>query len=94
MNFLPAPLLGGTEGQTIGIRPEHILLGEDGRVSGKVTHVEKLGGDTNVLVTLSGGSTVTVRLFGQHDVDADTTVGLQFDDAHSFRFDASGARVA
>ncbi|SDK06883.1 ABC transporter ATP-binding protein [Aliiruegeria lutimaris] len=94
MNFLPAERLGGAAGLTIGIRPEHILLDGAGRASGKVTHVEKLGGDTNVLVDLGDGCVVTVRLFRQHDVETDSVVGIDFDEADSFSFDSSGARVS
>ena len=93
MNFLPASRLGGPEGLTIGIRPEHIRLDGTGRASGTVTHVEKLGGDTNVLVDLGDGCLVTVRLFRQHDVETDTEVGIDFDDSDRFGFDFDGARV-
>ena len=93
MNFLPADKLGGSAGEQIGIRPEHIRIGGDGMFGGTVTHVEKLGGDTNVLVD-AGGDMVTVRLFGQHDIGPDQQVVLQFDEADSFRFDAKGQRLA
>ena len=93
MNFLPADKLGGAAGEQIGIRPEHIRIGSDGRLGGTVTHVEKLGGDTNVLVDAEGDM-VTVRLFGQHDIGPDQQVVLQFDEADSFRFDAKGQRLA
>ena len=93
MNFLPADKLGGAAGEQIGIRPEHIRIGGDGKLDGTVTHVEKLGGDTNVLVD-ADGDMVTVRLFGQHDIGPDQQVVLQFDEADSFRFDAKGQRLA
>ena len=94
MNFLPADKLGGSPGEQIGIRPEHIRLADDGKLGGTVTHVEKLGGDTNVLVDAGEGEMVTVRLFGQHDIGAGQQIVLQFDEADSFHFNAKGQRLA
>jgi multiple sugar transport system ATP-binding protein len=95
MNFLPADRLGGAAGETIGIRPEHLRIGGPGRVAGQVTHVERLGGDTNVLVSAEGvEDSITVRLFGQHGVAVGDAVGLDFDPVHAFRFDAGGQRLA
>lgn len=93
MNFLPADRIGGPAGKVLGIRPEHIRITETGRIGGQVSHVEKLGSDTNVMVDTGDGQAVTLRLFGQHDVAPDTPVRLDFDDAHCFYFDASGHRV-
>ena len=86
MNFLPSG------DSTVGIRPEHLRLASSGQLSGQVTHVERLGGDTNVLVDVAGTS-VTVRLFGQHEISVDEAVTLSYDDADAFRFDASGQRL-
>jgi len=94
MNFLPAEKLGGKTGEQIGIRPEHIRLSDDGKLGGIVTHVEKLGGDTNVLVDAGDGEMVTVRLFGQYDIGPGQQIVLQFDEADSFHFDAKGQRLA
>jgi multiple sugar transport system ATP-binding protein len=94
MNFLPADKLGGSVGEQIGIRPEHIRIADDGKLGGTVTHVEKLGGDTNILVDAGDGEMVTVRLFGQYDIGPDQKILLQFDEADSFRFDAKGQRLA
>ncbi|MEM8630554.1 MAG: ABC transporter ATP-binding protein [Pseudomonadota bacterium] len=93
MNFLPATLLGGMVGQEIGIRPEHIQIADDGPLSGVVSYVEKLGGDTNVLVELKDGQMVTVRKFGQYDIAPDVAVRLIFDEADAFLFDGQGARI-
>jgi len=92
MNFLPAGAVG-MQGHEVGIRPEHIRVGGAARLRGTITFVERLGGDTNLIVTLDSGTLVTVRLFGQHDYRADAPVALDFDDADAFRFDAEGARL-
>ncbi len=93
MNFVPAEKLGGTAGEEIGIRPEHVQINGEGRLAGSVIHVEKLGGDTNVIVDIGGEDPFTVRLFGQYEIDPGTDVALGFDDGQTYRFDANGGRL-
>jgi multiple sugar transport system ATP-binding protein len=92
MNFLAAGPLGAP-GATLGIRPEHLTAGRTGRLPGKVAHVERLGGDTNLLVTTGRGETVTVRLFGQHPHQVDDELALDFEDRHAYAFDGDGKRL-
>ncbi|WP_343079547.1 ABC transporter ATP-binding protein [Ostreiculturibacter nitratireducens] len=92
MNFLPAGPLGA-KGATLGIRPEHLRVEEGGRIRGRIEHIERLGADTHLLVTETGGEILTVRMFGQHDFPVNTMVELDFDDAQAFLFDAKGARI-
>ena len=94
MNFLSKSVADLPTGVTLGVRPEHLSLRADGQVKGRVTHVERLGGDTNLLVTTAQDETLTVRLFGQHMAHVDEAVTLGFDPAHTFRFDAQGQRIA
>ncbi|WP_284163334.1 ABC transporter ATP-binding protein [Frigidibacter sp. SD6-1] len=92
MNFLAAAPLGAP-GATLGIRPEHLRVGKEGRIRGRTTHVERLGGDTNLLVTTEAGETVTVRLFGQHPHQVDEALALDFDPRHAYGFDGKGQRL-
>ena len=92
MNFLPAGRLGAP-GATVGIRPEHLRLATEGPLAGTITHVERLGADTNLLVTLGSGETLTVRLFGQHPQQVGDAVALAFDAASAYSFDAEGQRI-
>jgi len=94
MNFLPAETVGGTAGQSLGIRPEHLRIAAPGRIAGQVTHVERLGGDTNVIVLTGAKDMITVRLFGQHHVGVGDEIQLDYDDQASFLFDADGSRIA
>lgn len=89
MNFLPASLLTAGDTRVMGLRPEYIYLDESGPLSAKVQHVEQLGGDTNVIATVGDGDEhlVTVRLFGQHDVERDQTLQLGFDRNNLLYFD-------
>ena len=92
MNFLAAGPLGAP-GAMLGIRPEHLTVGRTGRLPGRITHVERLGGDTNLLVTTDADETVTVRLFGQHPHRVDEAVALDFDPRHAYSFDDAGGRI-
>jgi len=92
MNFLPAALLGKSAA-TAGIRPENIRIADAGQLAAKITHVEHLGGDTNILASLQTGEALTVRLFGQHAHHVGDAVSLAVDDAHIYLFDDTGARV-
>ncbi|MCP3970678.1 MAG: ABC transporter ATP-binding protein [Rhodobacteraceae bacterium] len=93
MNFIPAATVGGSPEHTLGVRPEYLRINGAGRLDAKVSHVEKLGGDTNVLVDVAGANTMTVRLFGQHPVETGEQIALDFDDKDTFLFDAGGRRV-
>lgn len=92
MNFLPAALLGKSA-TTAGVRPENIRIAEAGPLAATITHVEHLGGDTNVLAALQTGEALTVRLFGQHGHNVGDAVNLAFEDTHVYLFDDKGARI-
>ncbi len=93
MNFLQKSISGAPSDVTIGIRPEHLRIVESGRISGKITHVERLGGDTNLLIRTVSDETLTVRLFGQDGSSVGDQIALDFDDDHAFQFDAAGQRL-
>ncbi len=93
MNFLDASVLGaGGDAKTIGIRPEAITLGSSGKIMGIVSHLEHLGADTNVYLRI-GDVMANVRVPGQQNFEIDKEIGLSFDDAAVFRFDAAGLRI-
>ena len=93
MNFLKAGKLG-LSSDTLGIRPEHLALNHGGgQIPGRVSHVEKLGGETLVYVHAGDHGLLTVRLFGEHDYAVDETVGLDIDQSRVFHFDAEGKRL-
>jgi len=92
MNFVEnAP--GLNAGEVLGVRPEYLRPDPAGRLKGTVTHVERLGGDTNLLVRAPDGQTFTVRLFGQDLTEVGEDVAFDYDDARTFRFDAEGRRL-
>ena len=93
MNFLEKSVPNLAPGQTLGIRPEHLTLSEHGQIKGRVTHVERLGGDTNLLVSTDAGETLTVRLFGQDQTEVGADVKLGFDPENAFFFNEEEERV-
>jgi multiple sugar transport system ATP-binding protein len=92
MNFLTSSIIGLTDGITLGIRPEHLSISDSGQIKATVSHVERLGGDTNLMVSTDTGEKITVRLFGQHDVSVDQAVTLKYHEENAFYFDADGVR--
>jgi multiple sugar transport system ATP-binding protein len=97
MNFLDAGPLDAP-GKTLGIRPEHLALSREagaipGAIPGTVSHVEHLGGETNVYVRTDPHGLLTVRRFGEHDYAVDESVHLTPDPARQFHFDAEGRRM-
>ncbi|MBW4707027.1 ABC transporter ATP-binding protein [Roseobacter sp. YSTF-M11] len=94
MNFLKKAPLAMPPNGALGIRPEHLRLVPNGRIRGTVTHVERLGGDTNLLVSTDQQEAVTVRLFGQDSTGVGEAVELDFDDHIAFAFDDKMQRAA
>ncbi len=93
MNFLSGGPLGMTA-PTVGIRPENLALSRDGgRIAGRVSHVEKLGGETLVYVQAEGQGLLTVRLPGERDWAVDEAVHLTPDEGRLYLFDAEGQRL-
>jgi multiple sugar transport system ATP-binding protein len=77
----------------LAIRPEHLEINrEAGRTPGTISHVEHLGGETNVYVKTNHHGLLTVRRFGQHPYGVDETVQLTPDPARVFHFADDGCR--
>ena len=93
MNFLKTSVADAPDGITTGIRPEHLTLSKSGPITGNVTHVEQLGGDTNILVKTNKDEMLTVRLFGQHPSQVGEAINLNFAPENAFHFDNNQNRV-
>jgi multiple sugar transport system ATP-binding protein len=93
MNFLKSGAIGlGSD--TMGIRPEHLDLSrQGGKITGTVSHVEKLGGETLIYVRTDPHGLLTVRKFGEHDYVVDEAVFVTPDDQRAFHFDTAGLRL-
>jgi len=78
MNLMDACLLElPPEVHTIGLRPEAIEIGDTGAFSGKVSHLEHLGADTNVYVNV-GDTLLTVRELGETQYKVGSTVWINY----------------
>ncbi|MEO1306811.1 MAG: ABC transporter ATP-binding protein [Pseudomonadota bacterium] len=92
MNFFPASLINEGDTRTMGVRPENLFVAEDGALTAEVSHVEHLGGDTNIIATVNALQ-LTARLFGQHTVEAGQSLRFGFDPNSAYHFDSNGQRV-
>ncbi len=94
MNFLPAEaaaLFGLAMDGEVGVRPEHVRLGE-GEVEGKVVVVEPAGNEGLVHVDAAGARLV-VRVRPEELPQVGDRVRLAVRPADVHRFDAEGKRV-
>ncbi len=94
MNFVKGAYAQGLGADTIGIRPEHVLLStESGDWKGRVSHAEHLGSDTFLHIEADGIGTVTARGSGDFPARADDTVYLTPDKSRIHRFDEKGLAI-
>jgi multiple sugar transport system ATP-binding protein len=93
MNFLDAARLGAP-GKTLGVRPEHLAISRDaGPIAGRISHVERLGSETNVFIAADDHGLVTARIFGETPFDVDKAVRLTPNPTRVFHFDDAGRRL-
>ena len=93
MNFVDGDMAARAGAASIGVRPEHLVLGPQGSWHGTVSHVEHLGADTIVYVDVAGLGTLTARLPGEMDHAIGDTVGLTPLSGRIHRFDADGTSL-
>jgi ABC-type sugar transport system ATPase subunit len=89
---MPGNVMGSLQ---IGIRPEHVALGEtgDGVGDAVVRMVEPLGSDTLVHLD-AGGARLVAKVPGIPALAPGARVGVQVDPTNLHLFDAAGARLA
>ncbi|MFZ1469188.1 MAG: ABC transporter ATP-binding protein [Paracoccaceae bacterium] len=93
MNLIEGPEAAKHSAQTIGIRPEHITVG-DGPWQGTVILSEHLGSDTFLKIDAGDLGTLTVRAGGEVAARPGTTLRLAPDLTKLHRFDADGKAIA
>jgi ABC-type sugar transport system ATPase subunit len=94
MNILPGALAGEAAAE-VGVRPEHVRIGEPGAgLAGDVGMVEHLGSDVFAHVAIAGvEERVIARLDGAREVKLGDRVGVDFEPDMLHRFDADGRRI-
>lgn len=94
MNFIDAKA-NTLKVSTIGIRPEHIVLGGEHKLwHGKVGVVEHLGSESFLHVTLDDGTPLTVKTSGDTKLEYGDEVELGATENNLFYFDQSGANIS
>lgn len=85
----------GGQASQLGIRPEHITVGEsgNGHCDGQVDVVEYLGSDTFVMFDCGEAGLINVRISGDTSLAPGDHAGLTFDLARTLYFDNTGERV-
>src|SRR5574341_30661 len=90
---VPGVALGDGHAVTVGVRPEHLTIGEDG-VPVEVVVVEPTGADTQVYCKLSGGQ-LTVVSRERHAFRAGDAMRIKPLSGKTYLFDTqSGKRLA
>ena len=78
---------------TLGIRPEHALLGErggDAVLSGTALVVERLGGMTDIHIGGVGDGMMVLQAIGEPDVDVDDALSISLPAVRCHLFDSDG----
>ena len=93
MNFVQGEAAARVGATTIGVRPEHLMVGPDGTWTGTIAHAEHLGADTMLYVEVPELGLMTARVLGDAPHDAGDRVGLTPQDGKVYRFDAGGVAI-
>ncbi|WP_323770674.1 sn-glycerol-3-phosphate ABC transporter ATP-binding protein UgpC [Antarctobacter sp.] len=94
-NFLDGGLVPGlSAGTSLGIRPEHLSLGKEGRLQATVAYTEALGAETLIHCRLPDGSQITARQDASHPIPAEgDRIGVDWTDDDAMLFDSEGRRI-
>jgi multiple sugar transport system ATP-binding protein len=105
MNFLPAELIARAEhpegaptppagAHTIGLRPEHTVIADNGPIRMHVAQVEQLGSTSLLHGTVGEDTPFEMVCNGQTAIRSGDTVGIGMPVEHLHWFDAQGLRLA
>ncbi len=78
---------------TLGLRPEHLFLANDGPLSGQVDVVEHLGVETLAYIKAVNGEMITVRADDLSPVAAGDRVSIALHPGRGSLFDAGGKAI-
>jgi multiple sugar transport system ATP-binding protein len=95
MNFLGGAFAAAYRADTIGVRPEHLILSPNGGWAGSIIHKENLGSDSYAFIDVGGGEPIIVRsdhAFGMNIGEKVNLAPVSQDKIH--RFDKAGLPAA
>ncbi|HEY9212402.1 MAG TPA: ABC transporter ATP-binding protein [Ancylobacter sp.] len=90
MNFITGAEAARHGAHTVGVRPEHLLIAEDGPWKGVVGLSEHLGSDTFLKVDVEGIGPLNIRVGGEVELHHGDKVNLAPRPDRIYRFDESG----
>ena len=90
MNFITGEFARKHGGTTVGVRPEHLEVRDDGEIKGTLKHSEKLGNETFAYVTTGNAGEITVRVDGTLPLEPGDAISLGFPPERLYRFDDAG----
>ena len=94
MNIVPAELLQNLPPNCsfAGIRPEHLNISDDSRISGKIVLIESLGNETLIHLDLGAQSSepLIVRTYERTLLKMGETIGVNWSDDIVHYFDSEG----
>ena len=93
MNFIGGDAAARLRAATIGVRPEHLVVANDGAWTGAVSHAERLGADTMLYVDVPETGMLTARILGDIDHGVGDRVGLTPQEGKVYRFDGEGKSI-
>jgi multiple sugar transport system ATP-binding protein len=94
MNFIEVPNTETNETKSLGVRPEHFIISQDaGTWAGKVGVIEHLGSESFLHVTLTNGTTVTVKADGDCPLEYGDSVFLTAQKNKVHTFDTNGNTI-
>ncbi len=79
---------------TLGIRPEHLRVDQDGQLRGEVQVFEHLGGEAFVHLKLEDGQQLVARLDGEHQMRPGDHCALGIDPQKCHVFDSAGLCIS
>ena len=94
MNFVTGSYAQAKGADTVGVRPEHLLLSkESGLWKGTVTVAEHLGSDTFIHIKVDEIGMITARAGGEFACQHGDTVFLTPDETKIHKFDSKGLAI-
>ena len=94
MNFITGTEAARHNAHTIGVRPEHLRIADDGPWKGTVGLAEHLGSDTFLKVDVEGIGHLNIRVGGEVELHHGDKVSLAPRPDRIYRFDEAGIASA
>ena len=93
MNFIAGEFARKHGATTVGVRPEHLFVSDNGEIKGVLRHSEKLGNETFAYVNAGDIGDLTVRVDGTLAAEPGDAISLGFSQQHLYRFDQDGKAI-